>query len=99
MKKYSEISEQDVIQAITDKIGRDVEVVFTPTILDPMHFVPKKTLRIKYKDKNFRIKASFKVKQAQDSFSDDSIEERFSNFIDEAVADFERQIAEDEESK
>ena len=34
MKKYSEMSEHELAQAIAGKIGRGVEVRFTPTVID-----------------------------------------------------------------
>jgi hypothetical protein len=96
MKKYSEVTEQDVIQAITDKIDRGVEVSFSPIVFDPVDFVPKKTLYIKYKNKIFKSNVFFKIEHAQDCLVNGSLEKHLSNFLDEVVVDFESQIVEDE---
>jgi predicted transcriptional regulator len=94
MKKYYEMSEQEIVQTIAEKIGRDVEVRFTPTAIDPKDFVPKRMLVVKHKDKHFKINATFKVEHAQDSVENGLLEEHFSKFINEAVLDFERQLTE-----
>lgn len=69
MKKYSEMSEHELTQAIAGKIGRGVEVRFTPTVIDPKDFKPKKMLVVKHKDKHFKINASFKNERAQDEYA------------------------------
>ena len=95
MKKYSEMSEHELTQAIAGKIGRGVEVRFTPTSIDPRDFKPKKMLVVKHKDKHFKINASFKNERAQDEYARGAFDEYFSKFVNEAVADFERQIVEE----
>jgi nucleoside 2-deoxyribosyltransferase/predicted transcriptional regulator len=92
MKKYSEMSEQELVQAIAGKIGRGVEVRFTPIVIDPNDFTPKKMLLVKHKDRHFKINVSFKPEHAQDESVRGALEEYFSNFVNEVVADFERQL-------
>ena len=91
MKQYSKMSEQELAHAIADRIGQNVEVKFSPVTYDCSDFKPQKAVIIKHGTECIKSKVRFKIEDVDDASATASVENYLSSFIDNVVADFDRQ--------